>query len=175
MARVYLPTAGAHDWQGLLARPHTHWKHGASAMALADAWEHADPWPPAVAAALGTDPDLAGLELLLALPEHTVSLPGGARASQTDLFVLARTETDVVAIAVEGKAEEPFGDQTVAEWRTEASTGRDTRLAHVLDVLSLADDRRIAPIRYQLLHRTASAIIEARRFAERHVVMLVSR
>jgi hypothetical protein len=175
MARVYLPTAGAHDWQWLLARPHTHWKHGASAMALADAWEHADPWPSAVAAALGTDPDLAGLELLLPLPEHTVSLPGGARASQTDLFVLARTETDVVAIAVEGKAEEPFGDQTVAEWRTEASTGRDTRLAHVLDVLGLADDRRIAPIRYQLLHRTASAIIEARRFAARHVVMLVSR
>jgi hypothetical protein len=99
-------------------------------MALADAWEHADPWPPAVAAVLDADPDLAGLELLLALPEHTVSLPGGARASQTDLFVLARTEHDVVAIAVEGKAKEPFGNQTVEEWRRNRARG-ETFASHI--------------------------------------------
>src|SRR4051794_28318199 len=115
MSRVYVPTTGPHEWQWLLASPGKHWKHGFSAMALADAWEHADGWPAPVASALASDPDLAKLELLLALPEHEVPLPGGSRASQTDLFVLARRPTQgLVTIAVEGKAEEPFGDQTVA-------------------------------------------------------------
>ena len=78
-----------------------------------------------------------------------------------------------MAIAVEGKAEEPFGDDTVSEWRGTQSPGREERLAYLLDVLGLADDERLAPIRYQLLHRTASAIIEARRFGATHAVMLV--
>jgi hypothetical protein len=111
-------------------------------MALADAWEHAKDWPSEVATALATDPDLRDLELLLALP-------GGRRPSQTDLFVLARRpQHDMVAIAVEGKAEEPFGDQTVAEWRAEASPGRLQRLGYLLDMLGLPDDESLAPIRY---------------------------
>lgn len=79
----------------------------------------------------------------------------------------------MAAIAVEGKAEEPFGDSTVAEWRAGAGPGRRQRLDHLLDVLALPDDERLPSIRYQLLHRTASAIIEARRFGARHAVMLV--
>jgi hypothetical protein len=175
VSRIYLPTTGSHDWQWLLARPGLQWKHGASAMALADAWENAGGgWPPAVAAALATDGDLGTLELLLALPEHEVPLPGGARASQTDLFVLARSARgELVSVAIEGKADEPFGDATVAGWRTAASPGRATRLAHLLEILQLPDDERLRPVRYQLLHRTASAIIEARRFGARHAVMLV--
>src|SRR3954452_6179739 len=111
MTRIYLPSSGPHDWQWLLAKPGLHWKHGASAMALADAWEHADAWPQPVADALATDDQLADIAPLVAFPEHQVPLPGGPTASQSDLFVLARTPTDgLVAIAVEGKAAEPFGD-----------------------------------------------------------------
>ena len=173
MSHIYLPTGGSHDWQWLLASPGRHWKHGASAMALADAWEHADPWPAPVAAALNHDPELRDLDLLLALPEHEVPLPGGVRASQTDLFVLARATSGLVTIAVEGKAAEPFGHQTVSEWRAEDTAGRKKRLAFLLDVLQLEDDERLATIRYQLLHRTASAVIESRRYGARHAVMLV--
>ena len=174
MSRVYIPTSGAHEWQWLLARPGLQWKHGASAMALADAWEHADGLPASVAAALATVISSRNLELLLALPEHEVPLPGGRAASQTDLFVLARRSgEDLVAIAVEGKADEPFGDSTVAEWRGADGSGRETPLAYLLDVLELPDDDRLAPIRYQLLHRTASAVIEAARFGAEHAVMLV--
>jgi hypothetical protein len=174
MSHIYLPSIGSHDWQWLLASPGTHWKHGASARALADAWEHADGWPANVAAALASDRDLAELDLLLALPEHEVPLPGGSRASQTDLLVLARRSAGaLVVIAVEGKAEEPFGDHTVAEWRAADSPGRVKRLAYLLDVLALADDEPLAGIRYQLLHRAASAVIEARRFGAAHAAMLV--
>jgi hypothetical protein len=173
MNHIYLPTTGSHEWQWLLARPGVHWKHGASAMALADAWEHADGWPKAVADSLATDRELSDLTMLLALPEHQVPLKGGSTASQTDLFVLANGPDGLVAIAVEGKAKEPFGDQTVSEWRATPTNGRRERLAQLLEVLELDDDDRLSPIRYQLLHRTASAVIEARRFGARHAVMLV--
>lgn len=175
MPRIYLPSSGSHQWQWLLASPALQWKHAASAMALADAWENAKGWPPAVSAALSTDDDFRDLELLLALPEHEVPLPGGSRASQTDLFVLARApSSDLMAIAVEGKAEEPFGDHTVAAWRKNGSEGKAERLNHLLDVLGLVDDAKVGACRYQLLHRTASAVIEARRFGARHAVMLVN-
>ena len=57
----------------------------------------------------------ADVEMLIGLPEHKVALPGGARASQTDLWVLARTNDDLISIAVEGKVRESFGP-TLAEW-----------------------------------------------------------
>jgi hypothetical protein len=115
MNQIYLPTTGSHEWQSLLARPGLHWKHGASAMGLADAREHADGWPKAAAASLATDHELSDLAMLLAVPEHEVPLNGGSTTSQTDLFVLAREPDGLVAIAVEGRAKEPFGDQTVSE------------------------------------------------------------
>jgi hypothetical protein len=173
MTSFYLPSSGPDTWQWLLARPALHWKHGASAMSVAYSWENANGWPPRVSAALATDLDLRELELLLAIPEHQVPLPGGGTASQTDLFVLARSPSDLVAIAVEGKVNEPFGDQTVSEWRLEGSPGKVKRLEYLFDILGLSDDERIGSIRYQLLHRTASAVIEARRFGARHAVMLV--
>lgn len=174
MSRIYLQTAGPHDWQWHLARPNRHWKHGASSMALADAWEEASPsWPPAVQDALAKSHTLRDLELLLALPEHEVPLPGGSRASQTDLLVFAQSpEVGLVVIAVEGKCEEPFGDQTVADWRAQGG-GREERLAYLLQVLRLSDNDALGHVRYQLVHRTASALIEARRFGAKHAVMLV--
>src|SRR4051794_17657371 len=148
MPPIYIPTTGPHDWQWLLAKPGLHWKHGASAMALADAWEHGDGWPQPVADALAGDDRLASLELLVAFPENQVSLPGGSTASQSDLFVLARSPVEgLVAIAVEGKAAEPFGDSTVGAWRATDTAGRRARLAYLLEVLGLEDDDRLAGIR----------------------------
>ena len=174
MTRIYLPTTGPDDWRWLLASPGLHWQQGTSAKALADAWEDANDWPEAVATALAGAEALSGLDLLVALPEHEVPLPGGSRPSQTDLFVVARRPHGaLVVIAVEGKAEEPFGDHTVEEWRRLGGAGREKRLAYLLDVLGLRDDDAVAGIRYQLLHRTASAVIEAGRFGAEDAVMLV--
>jgi hypothetical protein len=42
----------------------------------------------------------------------------GSKPSQNDIFILARSDTDLVSIAVEGKVDEPFGGMvraTVAE------------------------------------------------------------
>jgi hypothetical protein len=174
MNSIYLPSEGPEAWRWLLAAPHKHWRHGASAMALAYAWEQAEGWPSEVEAGLATSDALRGAELLLALPEYETPLPGGKRASQSDVFALARTATgEQAALAVEGKVEERFGTETVAEWREGGSSGKEKRLAHLLEVLELEDDAALGALRYQLLHRTASAVIEARRFGARHALMLV--
>jgi hypothetical protein len=49
--------------------------------------------------------NLVGLEPLLIVPEYRIPLPGGKRASQTDVLVLARGATGLVTIAVEGKVD----------------------------------------------------------------------
>jgi hypothetical protein len=64
---------------------------------------------------------------LLAVPEFKVPLPGGARASQNDLFVLGRSSPGLVSIMIEGKVKESFGP-TLDEWRHEGSPGKKERL-----------------------------------------------
>ena len=64
---------------------------------------------------------------------------------------------------VEGKVSEPF-DKTIAEWREDNSEGKHIRLKFLLDELGLEENKQINTIRYQLLHRTVSAIIEAEKF-----------
>jgi hypothetical protein len=118
--------------------------------------------------------ELGALEFLVGVPEYKVALPGGQAASQTDLLVLARTSGDETAvIAVEGKVREPFGDNTVGDWRAAGGSGREQRLRFLREILALPDDEALAGQRYQLLHRTASPLIEAKRLNATHAVMLV--
>jgi hypothetical protein len=170
MKRVFVPTQDGSDWQRLLAKPDLHWKVGKSAMTLAASWEASHPLlPPEVAAAcaaLGVD---AGY--VAAFPEWQVALPGGATASQTDLLVLGRSTRGMVVLAIEGKVDEPLGP-TLGEKRAGASAGVTERLAFLHEILGLSTP---APdmLRYQLFHRTASAILAAREFGAAHAVMVV--
>jgi hypothetical protein len=107
----------------------------------------------------------------LAIPELKVDLPGGIRPSQTDLWLLGSVPDGLVSVAVEGKAAEPFGP-TVAEWSAAASAGKAERLGFLLDVLHLKSPVP-SGLRYQLLHRTVSSILLARRFHARHAAMVV--
>ncbi|BBD09699.1 uncharacterized protein DFE_2973 [Desulfovibrio ferrophilus] len=84
---------------------------------------------------------------------------------------MARTDNGLVVIMVEGKASESFGP-TLGEWRQQSSNGRQTRLAYLQQTLGLNRDLPDS-LRYQLLHRTASPIIIARRYHAVAAVMLV--
>ena len=143
-------------------------------MSAAASWEaSSDRFPSELSASLGAsgDPDLANLELLLAVPEWRITLPGGPTASQTDVLALARNARGLVAVAVEAKVDEKFGP-TPGEKRATPSTGQTARLKHLHEVLVL-DEALPDPIRYQLLHRTGSAILAAREFHAHVAVMLV--
>lgn len=171
MSRIYIPASSAEQWAQFLGDPEKHWRRGYSARALAYCWQEADGFPPEVKSVLSTSPHFSDIELLLAMPEHRVPLPGGSRPSQNDLWVLARAGGNLVSIAVEGKVSEPFGP-TMQEWLTDSSPGKVKRLAYLCDQVGLEEPLPDC-LRYQLLHRTASAVIEAERFNASHAVMLV--
>ena len=91
-------------------------------------------------------------------------------SSQTDLWLLLRTAAATVSVAVEGKVNEAFGE-TVGDWLAGGGENRQARLSGLAAILGLANIP--SGTRYQLLHRTASAILEAQRFMAPHAVMLV--
>lgn len=174
MKHIFIPTTSADDWRRFLAEPEKQWRTGFSAKALAHCWEQADGFPVEIISLFSQSgvSSFRNLELLLAFPEYQVPLPGGARPSQNDLLVMARdSDGHLVVIAVEGKVSEPFGP-TLAEWNVSESTGKQERLEYIRQLLGLRDELP-AHIRYQLLHRTASAVIEACRFNAHSAIMLV--
>lgn len=166
ISHVLIPTSGPEDWRRFLADPEKQWKRGYSAMATALSWEAAEGLPLEIADILG-----GSIELLLSIPEHKVALPGGTRESQCDVFALAKASHETIAIAVEAKVNEPFGP-TVGEWMASASDGKVERMRFICDLLGLN-----APppdeLRYQLFHRSAAAIVEAKRFKTDRAAMIV--
>ena len=164
--KIFIPSKGPEDWQRFLADPEKQWKRGYSAMAAALSWEAASGVPAEISKLLG-----GSVELLLAIPEHKVALPGGNRESQCDVFVLVRVGNETSAIAVEAKVNEPFGP-TVSQWMEKASKGKIERMGFICDLLGLS-----APppgnLRYQLFHRTAAAVLEANRFKTDKAAMII--
>lgn len=133
---MLIPTQSAEDWKQFLAKPEKHWKSGYSARIIAYCWQEADGFPDEVQSALTQEPAFAGLETLIVIPEHKVMLNGRARPSQNDIWVIARTKTSLVSIAVEGKVSESFGP-TMAEWGIIPSDGKRERLRYLCSVLGL--------------------------------------
>ena len=163
------PIRTPHDARAYLADPIRHWKPDHSAVELARSWIGCGRIPDSVKAVLDTCPIYAGSELIEGFFEREVALGTAGRASQTDLLALVRLQQGLAVIAVEGKVREPFG-QLVGEWNT--SVGKQTRLDELCGRLGL-DARAVDHLRYQLFHRTVSALIEAERYGAQQALMLV--
>lgn len=161
------------DWKQLLAEPGKHWRTGYSAKALAHCWQESKDFPPEVRRVFRESVIhvFQDIEMLIAFPEFKIPLPGGRRASQSDIFILAKGAGQLVSIMVEGKVSEPFGD-TIAEWKAQAGRGKETRLKYLCNLLGL-DPATVNHVRYQLLHRTATAVVEATKFNAPNALMLV--
>ncbi len=172
---IFVPARTAEDWKPLLAEPEKHWRPGFSAHSLAHSWQGADGFPASVQKVLQASGirALHDLEFLLGLPEHQVPLPpDGGAASQTDLWVLANGPDGLVSIAVEGKVRESFGEP-VTDWLgSHPSPGKVVRLQFLCERLGFSPNE-VGSLRYQLLHRLVSALLEAKRFGSRHALMLV--
>jgi len=171
--KIYVPTENAESWKRFLAEPDKHWKHGYSAMALADVWEkEVNKLPREIQSAFNLDLELKDSEFLFGLPEFKVSLPGGSRASQNDLLLFTSNDKGLSVSAVEGKAKEVFGDLLI-DWLKDASAGKEERIKFLMETISIKDKEEILNIRYQLIHRLASAIIMAKKFHAKNAIMLV--
>ena len=171
MSKILVPSTSPENWKQFLAEPAKQWKTGYSARALAYCWEEADGIPPEIILVLEQLPSLKNLKTIFAIPEHKVPLPGGARASQNDVWVLGESSSGLVSIAVEGKVSEPFGP-TVGEWLKNKTAGKEIRLKFLCSELGLEYPPPLET-RYQLLHRTVSAVLEAKHFRATEAVMVV--
>jgi hypothetical protein len=177
MNRLFVPTLGPTDWRRLLADPVTQWERHKSALEMAVCWEAARNLarglPPEIAVALDTTPQLRGAQLLIGIPEHRVSFDGGGHPSQNDLWALLRVDRELVSMAVEAKAGEKL-DDIVKDWLPKEGerSRKPERLAALKKLLTISE-ADVSHIRYQLLHRTASALKEAERFAAGTAVVLV--
>lgn len=177
MNRLFVPSFGPTDWRRLLADPGTQWERLKSALEMAVCWESARNSdrgiPSEVAAALDTAPQLTGAHLLIGLPEHKVPFEGGGHPSQNDLWALLRAGSHLVSMAVEAKAGEKL-DDIVSDWLPKDN--QRSRKPERLSALKLRlgiPDADLSHVRYQLLHRTASALKEAERFGANMAVVLI--
>ena len=175
MSVFFVPALSAEDWKTLLAKPDKHWRTGYSAKSLAYCWHSAvGRFPNSVQKVFKSSGNntFQNIKMLMAFPEYKTFLPPvRGRPSQSDIFILARGDSDLVSIVVEGKALEGFGE-TVNEWLQDKSPGKITRLDYLLGLLSLKSVD-VEPCKYQLLHRTASAVIEADKFNAAVALVLI--
>jgi len=84
--------------------------------------------------------------------------------------LLARHAAGTIACTIEGKVDEPFGP-TVTEEMANASAGQQERMRYLCAMLGLTDC--LGHVRYQLHHRTVSALIEGDRFHAADAAMIV--
>jgi len=170
MNKIYIPATRPEGWKTFLADP-KHWKNHHSAKCIAYCWQEVQGFPEAVKKAFNRSGVFVGAEILFAIPEYKVSIPGGGRQSQQDLFVLAKSNDQLISIVVEGKVSESFGN-LVKDWLKNASPGKKARLEFLCNELDL-NQNSVLDIRYQLLHRTVSALITAKDFKAPTAMILV--
>jgi hypothetical protein len=170
-----VPLRRPEDARPFLRDPERHWRDGYSAAELAKSWIAANDIPAPVRAVLDSCDGYRGASLVAAFFEKQVDLgtPGGA--SQTDIMAIVAGDAGLAMIAVEGKVEESF-DRVVSDWlkqsRRDDGRNRQARLGRLCELLGLAVDRAM-PLRYQLLHRAAAAVLEASRYRAVSAMMLV--
>jgi len=167
---IYIVTKGACSWKEFLADPDKQWKKGYSARSLAYSWESENGFPQTIQKAF-TESKL-DLKMLLGIPEYKVFLDTKKAPSHNDLFVLAKADFGLATIMIEGKVSESF-DKLISDWFNH-SESRKQRLEFLLAKLELKKTiAEVEDYRYQLFHRTVSAIIEAEAFTAKKAIMLV--
>ena len=166
-----MPLTRPEDVISHLAKGEAHWRDEYSAKELALAWSKAgNEFPSAVQNLFNASVEYKDAEFIDGFFEREVDLGTAGRNSQTDLMVVIGIGKKLGIVAVEVKVDEPFGE-LVATWN-DNSDGKILRLKTLCSTLGLYPDK-VGDLRYQLLHRTASAIYEAKRYRSDHALMLV--
>lgn len=159
--RLHLPLIEPEDVIRHLGHQERHWKEGRSAHALTRLWASHNGLPQSIRSILQDHPIFQSAELIDGFLERQVDIGSAGRPSQTDLLALVGLDKRIATVAIEGKAGEPFG-KLVAKW-LDGSETKNRRLEVLCATLGLSTEQAL-PLRYQLLHRAASAVYEAKRY-----------
>jgi hypothetical protein len=163
-----------------------HWRSGRSARELADAWcTSAGPCvPDEVDQLLRSHPDLVDVVVERALPEHQIrfdDLRGEPR--NADLAIEARNRDGLVAITIEGKADETFDRRVSAVLQSAAERiAADERTGAIVRAESLSAALlppwrtglpHLGDLRYQLLTGVAGTLAWARQIGASRALFAV--
>lgn len=170
--KIFINCKKADDWQNLLVNKDLQWKTGYSAKTLAHSWQESFEFPDEIIRVFEKSEFnlFRNIELLIAIPEYEVKLKGKGQSSKSDIFLLTKSENNLVTIIIEGKVSENFGEK-VSKWLENSSDNKKERLDFILEKLDLKN-KNIDDIEYQFLHRTASAIITAQKFCTKKTMVL---
>jgi hypothetical protein len=179
MNRLCISTRGIGSWRNRLANPGRQWKRGFSAFETAVSWELASKSQSGIPDQIGDLFRNGGLGqplLIFAVAEHNVDLPGGTAASQSDVWAVVKTSAGMVSLTVEAKANEAFGGEILENWlaagKTKGAKGsRQLRFEYIRSHLPVSDS--FSSVRYQILHRCAASVIEAKRLGFQHAAFVV--
>lgn len=133
---------------------------------------------------------LQGLRPESIVAEHAVFLDTLTTPSRTDIMAFCSNSThDRVVVAVEAKSREPFSDRVFRWIRTADRTvsAQQQKLFDVSNAIVVRKERRLAflnqvlgtnidinsELRYQLVHRTASAVLEARNLRAKAAIVVI--
>jgi len=118
--------------------------------------------------------------LMFAVAEHKVPLAGGPADSQCDVWAFLNTKVGAVSLTIEAKARESFGksNQTLEQWldagkSKRARKNRQDRWNDIKQHLPSVGEGGYSQIAYQLLHRCAAAVIEAKRLRLKNAAFVV--
>jgi len=139
---------------------------------LARSWlAFGEEFPELIALTLATAPALEEASFVEGFFERGIDLGDGRRPSKTDLVALLCINKRLVVMSVIAMVDKPFGNLIVHELvaASPAKRARIERLRAMLDI-SVTD---VETIPYELLHRTAAVVIEAKRFCADTAVMMV--
>jgi len=157
-----------------------HWVDGRSAKELAKAWcsrASGPAVPIELQELLSTHPDIDGAVILEAIPEHKVvfdGIPGEPR--NADLVCIAERANQRIAISIEAKAGETFGDLVAKVLSTPPPSRRPERLEGLCQALlgrEPGDVPGIGVLRYQLFHGVAGALAYAGQVNASHALFVV--
>lgn len=178
MNRLYVPTRGIASWREPLAGPDRPWKRGCSSFEAAVSWETASrsmSGLPGPINALLHEHNYYNPVLTSAIAGHRLDLPGGG-PSRCDVWAMVNTSAGSVSLTVEVKAKETFSDDALVKWlisggKTNIMDNRKNRWDFILSHFPRTSS--YLQVRYQLLHRCVTSIIEARRLGVPHTAFIV--
>jgi hypothetical protein len=163
-----------------LADPERQWRRGFSAFETAVSWELAAkrrasglPGPVEEWFLQCGMPDPL---LTIAVAEHKVRLAGRGGDSQCDVWAIVKSGPEWISLAIEAKALERFGENSLEHWlksgKSEGSArNRKVRWDELLT--HLPPSQSYMGVQYQLLHRCAAAVIEAKRLRLNRAVCII--
>jgi hypothetical protein len=152
-----------------------HWKPGRSAMELARAWFKHDRIniPKEVIGILSSHDRLKGFNFSKGIPEFVTPLPERGEGRNHDLYINGTTSNESFTLCIEAKADEPFGNQSVAEYylsairkrqhgvKTKAPDRINTLLSFVGENNFDTKKSAWSGVRYQLLTAICGTAIQA--------------